>query len=520
MLARAARETPYDGMSMIPEARATTPVDAADNPFGLVQEAAYRRLSGDFYTLLQPETVPNDPVLVHASAPAAHVIELDPALFQHPDFAATFSGQMPMAGFEPLAMVYSGHQFGQWAGQLGDGRALTIGQVRNHDGALWDIQLKGAGRTPYSRFGDGRAVLRSSIREYLCSEAMAALGVPTTRALAVVATRARVLRETVEPGAVVTRLLRSNIRFGHFEHFHHGGKPDKVRELSDFVIATYHPALAGESDRYARWFDDIVTRTANLMAHWQSLGFCHGVMNTDNMSILGDTIDYGPFGFLDAFDPAFICNHSDHTGRYAFDRQPGIALWNLQALAFALQTLVPWDAAKASLEQFVPRFVAHYSRLMSGKIGIGEIDGLRNVDLVTDLLGIMKRSAADYTRCFRLLSATDDNAGRAAWTALFSDGARADAFAWLDRWHGHLAAENADFGTIRAAMDRTNPAFVLRNWVAETAIRAVEDHGDVATLDRIFRLVTRPFDAHGEADERFAMPPAGDLHDLAVSCSS
>jgi serine/tyrosine/threonine adenylyltransferase len=387
-------------------------------------------------------------------------------------------------------------------------------------GALWDIQLKGAGRTPYSRFGDGRAVLRSSIREYLCSEAMASLGVPTTRALALVGTRARVLREAVEPGAVVTRLLRSNIRFGHFEHFHHGGKPDKVRELAEFVIGLHHPDLADAPDRHALWFDEIVTRTAHLMAHWQALGFCHGVMNTDNMSILGDTLDYGPFGFLDAFDPGFICNHSDHGGRYAYDRQPAIGLWNLKALAVCARS----RAAVARGQPEPRRLCAPLHGPLwcpdAGQARPFDAGSEADDDLATDLLSLMQKGAADFTLGFRLLSSTEDNPGRAAWTALFADDARSDAFRWLDRWQAHRAARGVDAAAAKAAMDAVNPKFVLRNWVAETAIRAVEDRGDVATLDRIFRLVTEPFTEHAEADQRFALPPDEAMRGLEVSCSS
>ncbi len=502
-------------------------LDAPDipHPFNLRQDMRYHRLGEAFYTLVQPDMAQARPVLVHASKDAAALIGLDAAALAHPDFAAIFCGALPLPGYVPLAMVYSGHQFGQWAGQLGDGRALTIGQVGNDAGEIWDIQLKGAGRTPYSRFGDGRAVLRSSIREYLCSEAIAALGVPTTRALSVVATRAHVLRETVEPGAVVARLLRSNIRFGHFEHFHHGGQPARVRELADFVIANHHPELAGLPDRHALWFDEVVTRTAQMVAHWQAIGFAHGVMNTDNMSILGDTLDYGPFGFLDSFDPGFICNHSDHMGRYAFGKQPGIAFWNLQALAVALQSVVGWDAINASLKDFIRRFVARYSVMMRAKIGLsagsGDIAGHDpDSDLVTDLLGLMKRSGADYTLTFRLLSVTDDNPGRAAWTALFDDEVRPAAFAWLDRWQASVTAVQPDVHLVRAAMNATNPKFVLRNWVAESAIRAVEDRGDLAALDHIFRLVTNPFSEHGADDAMLAAPPQGEMRALEVSCSS
>ncbi len=487
----------------------------ASHPFALPMRAVYAALGDGFYTKLPPERVTDDPVLIHASADAARLIGLSPTLFRHPSFPAIFSGAEPLPGFEPLAMVYSGHQFGQWAGQLGDGRALTIGQVEGPAGVI-DIQLKGAGRTPYSRFGDGRAVLRSSIREYLCSEAMAALGVPTTRALCVIGTRRPVRRETIEPGAVVTRLMRSNIRFGHFEHFHHRGDMSRVRRLADFVIETCHPQLVGQPNRHALWFRMVVERTADLMARWQAIGFCHGVMNTDNMSILGDTIDYGPFGFLDAFDPQHICNHSDQWGRYAYDQQPAIGLWNLQALATALQSLMPWEELEASLKTYVRRFSQSYGRLMRAKLGLADDFEAGDEDLAGDLLALMKRSGADYTLSFRLLSSSFDNPGRARWTALFDEATRAQAFAWLDRWQARVGDDPERL----RALDRVNPKFVLRNWVAETAIRAVEDHGDVATLDRIFRLVTQPFDAHGEADEPFALGPPDSMRHLEVSCSS
>jgi hypothetical protein len=497
---------------------AAAPRDAAPS-FGLAFAPRYAALGSDFWTAQEAERVTDDPVLLHASPAAARLIGLSEAAFGDPAFARIFSGADPMQGFQPLAMVYSGHQFGQWAGQLGDGRALTIGQVVGAGGAPWDIQLKGAGRTPYSRFGDGRAVVRSSIREYLCSEHLAALGVPTTRALAVIATRRPVRREAIEPGAVAVRLMGSNIRFGHFEHFHHNRMPDHVRRLADFVIATHHPALAGRDDRHDAWFDLVVTGAAELMAHWQAVGFAHGVMNTDNMSILNETLDFGPFGFMDGFDPGFICNHSDDFGRYAFDRQPGIALWNLQALAVALQSLIASDAINASLQRFVPVFVARYAALMRAKLGLGDQrDG--DEELVTDLLALMKRARADYPQSFRLLSGAGDNPGRARWTALFDEATRADAFVWLDRWSARVGAGADGFAATARAMDAVNPKFVLRNWVAETAIRAVEDHGDLATLDRIFRLVTTPFDEHGAADEMFARGPVGDMAHLEVSCSS
>ena len=257
---------------------------------------------------------------------------------------------------DPLASVYSGHQFGVWAGQLGDGRALWLGEVDTAAGPL-EIQLKGAGLTPYSRMGDGRAVLRSSIREFLCSEAMHALGMPTTRALCVTGSALPVRREEIETAAVLTRVAPSFIRFGHFEHFASQERDAELRRLADFVIEHHYPACREAANPYAALLAAVAARTATLMAQWQAVGFCHGVMNTDNMSILGLTIDYGPFGFLDAFDPGHICNHSDHEGRYAWARQPNVALWNLHALAQALLPLIgDTDAALAALEAYQGRF--------------------------------------------------------------------------------------------------------------------------------------------------------------------
>ena len=362
--------------------------------FGLKLENHYTRLPGEFYTLMPAEKVGVQPRLLHANPKAAALIGMDPGAFGGPAFTQVFSGHAPLEGFSPLAMVYSGHQFGVWAGQLGDGRALLIGQARAPDGALWDIQLKGAGETPYSRHADGRAVMRSSIREYLCSEAMAALGIPTTRALALVATNEQVYREIPEPGAVLTRLAPSHVRFGHFEHFFHTGRPEQVRLLADHVIEEYFPDMVGD---HARWFGEVVNRTAILMAHWQSVGFAHGVMNTDNMSILGLTLDYGPFGFMEAYEPGFICNHTDAQGRYAFDMQPSIAHWNLRALAFALSGLIAKEALIGALDTYEGLYRRRYRALMRAKLGL--VQDLPGDDLlIGNLLTLMAKARADFDK--------------------------------------------------------------------------------------------------------------------------
>jgi serine/tyrosine/threonine adenylyltransferase len=473
--------------------------------FGLKPENHFAQLPRDFYTAMAAEKVGQRPRLVHANPQAAALIDLDPQAFSDPEFVEIFSGHRPIADAASLAMVYSGHQFGVWAGQLGDGRALLIAQLRNRRGELWDVQLKGAGRTPYSRFGDGRAVMRSTIREYLCSEAMAALGIPTTRALAIVATGETVQRETPEPGAILTRLARSHIRFGHFEHFHHSGRHEQVKRLADHVIGEYFPQVR---DDYAGWFGEVVQRTAELMADWQAVGFAHGVMNTDNMSVLGLTLDYGPFGFMEAYDPGFICNHTDETGRYSFDNQPSIGLWNLHALAVALSSLIPSEVLTEKLGQYEKYFVEHYRARMRAKFGLlGVEEG--DDRLMGSLLALMAAARADYTLTFRGLSRLDES-----WLGLFG-AARGEAETWAAGYRARLAGE----GDRTAAMNAVNPKYVLRNWVAETAIRAVEDRGDIATLDRIFTMLQNPFDEQPQNDE-FAAPPPPSLCGLEVSCSS
>jgi uncharacterized protein YdiU (UPF0061 family) len=467
-------------------------------------ENHFASLGEGFFTHLPAEKVGTRPQLLHANPGAAALLDLDPAVFADPRFVEAMAGHRPLEGFEPLAMVYSGHQFGVWAGQLGDGRALLIGQLRNHAGELWDIQLKGAGRTPYSRFADGRAVMRSTIREYLCSEAIAALGIPTSRALSIVATGEMVRREEIEPGAVLTRLARSHVRFGNFEHFFHRGQKDKVRSLADHVMAEYFPHIAAGD--YAAWFGEVVQRTARMIAGWQAVGFAHGVMNTDNMSILGLTLDYGPYGFMDAYDPQFICNHTDEQGRYSFINQPAIAHWNLRALALTLSDLIPRDALLQALTAYEDQFGDAYRILMRAKLGLTrEEEG--DDRLIGELLALMAKARADYTQSFRALSGEDRD-----WLLLFGKHS-ADAEVWLSRYRARTEGEDV------SGLTRINPKFVLRNWVAETAIRAVEDHDDTGPLDRIFQLLRSPFEEH-DGDGAYAAPPPPELCGLSVSCSS
>ena len=433
------------------------------------------------------------------------------------------TGRATWPGLQPMATVYSGHQFGVWAGQLGDGRALLLGEWQPRaDGPSFEIQLKGAGRTPYSRMGDGRAVLRSSIREFLCSEAMHGLGVPTTRALAVAGSSLPVRRETLETGAVVTRVAPSFLRFGHYEHFAHSGQHEALRRLVDFTIATYFPAQADGADGLDpmhAWLAEVVRRTAATVAHWQAVGFAHGVMNTDNMSILGLTIDYGPFGFLDGYDPGHICNHSDTGGRYAFARQPNVAWWNLHALAYALRPLCadPDASLPPVLDTFGDHFVEAWSARLRAKLGLETAqDG--DKALLDDLLGLMAGERVDMTIVFRALAAFDRGAGAtpAAFRDHFIDRAAADA--WGERYLRRLEQETRSDADRRAAMDRANPKYVLRNHLAQAAIEQAEagDFGEVRTLHALLR---HPYDEQPGRERYAALPPDWARH-IAVSCSS
>src|SRR6185312_8899305 len=316
----------------------------------------YARLPPAFYAKLNPTPFTSKPYLVSFNPAAADLIDLEPSEAKRPEFAALFGGGMLAPGMDPLAMLYSGHQFGVYVPQLGDGRAILLGEATNARGERWDLHLKGAGRTPFSRDGDGRAVLRSTIREYLCSEAMHALGIPTTRALCIVGSDDKVYREQVETGATLVRMAPSHVRFGTFEVFYYRKQHEQLKTLADYIIDQHFLPLRDAGDKYARFFVEVLERTAKLIAQWQAVGWAHGVMNTDNMSILGLTMDYGQYGFMDDYDAGCICNHSDHNGRYAFNQQPYIGLWNLSCLAQALLPLAEKDALKAGLEIYQPLF--------------------------------------------------------------------------------------------------------------------------------------------------------------------
>ncbi len=419
-----------------------------------------------------------------------------------------------------LASAYSGHQFGAWAGQLGDGRALLLGEMDTPAGPV-ELQLKGSGLTPYSRMGDGRAVLRSSIREYLCSEAMHGLGIPTTRALAIVGSPLPVRREGVETAAVVTRVAPSFLRFGHFEHFAHTAQDESaLRRLADATLARYYPQLQGQPKPYSALLQVVAERTAALVAQWQAVGFCHGVMNTDNMSMLGLTLDYGPFGFLDAFDPGHVCNHTDQQGRYAYARQPNVAFWNLHALAQGLLPLLDdGDEALAALEPYKTVYADSLLQAMRGKLGLRDP---RDEDraLVDDLLRLMAQDHADFSITFRRLSGFATQAGNpqanGALRDLFIDRAAFDA--WAQRYRQRLLAEGSLDAERASRMNRVNPKYVLRNHLAETAIQRARE-GDFTEVQRLLKVLQQPFDEHPEHEADAGFPPEWAAQ-LEVSCSS
>jgi serine/tyrosine/threonine adenylyltransferase len=471
-------------------------------------------LGDAFGVRLKPTPLPS-PYWVGRSQQVAAALALPAHWLESADLLQTLSGNMALTDSQPLASVYSGHQFGVWAGQLGDGRAILLGETAGQE-----VQLKGAGLTPFSRMGDGRAVLRSSIREFLCSEAMHGLGIPTSRALCVTGSDAPVRRETIETAAVVTRVAPSFIRFGHFEHFSHTDQHVELRTLADYVIDRYYPQCRTDArfggNPYATFLQAVTERTAHMVAQWQAVGFCHGVMNTDNMSILGLTIDYGPFQFLDGYDPDHVCNHSDTQGRYAFHKQPNVTYWNLFCLGQALLPLIgEQDQAIAALETFKTIYPQVFANRMAAKLGCAQATP-QTQRLVEEVLTLLAGEKVDYTIFWRRLShwAQSCSAADHSVRDLFLDPAG------IDRWLLFFSELLTQYEKGQAAtlMLKTNPKYVLRNHTGELAISAAKkkDFTQVATL---LKVLEHPFDEHPEHAGFADFPPewAGRI---TISCSS
>lgn len=475
----------------------------------------FAELGPSYYTELPPSPLPA-PYLVGLNWRLAAQLGLPADMLESEEGVRALTGSQPIAGTRPLASVYSGHQFGVWAGQLGDGRALLLGEIDSAAGPQ-ELQFKGSGRTPYSRMGDGRAVLRSSIREFLCSEAMHGLGIPTTRALSVTGSDAPVRRETVETAAVVVRVSPSFVRFGHFEHFASRGQDEELRRLADYVVDRHYPECRSTGrfggNAYAALLEAVSERTATLLAQWQAVGFCHGVMNTDNMSMLGLSIDYGPFQFLDAFDPNHICNHSDETGRYAYNRQPNVAYWNLFGLGQALLPLIgDEETTLAALESYKTVFPRELEARLRAKLGLADArEGDRT--LIEGILQQLAKDRVDYTIFWRRLSQHVAGGAVEPVRDLFLDRAAFDA--WLLDYSTRLTGDRQAAGL---AMLRANPKYVLRNHLAELAIRRArqKDFGGVAEL---LAVLQSPFDEHPAHEALAGFPPDWASH-IEISCSS
>ena len=466
----------------------------------------YARLSDVFAVKMLPKPLPN-PRMISVNQLAADLIGLNPDEMFSDAALQFFSGAQMIDGADPLAMVYSGHQFGGYSPRLGDGRGLLLGQVRGKHDKLWDLHLKGAGPTPFCRGADGRAVLRSSIREYLASEALHHLGIPTTRALCLIGSDEPVMREKLETAAGLIRLSESHVRFGTFEYFSYTDQHNELKQLADYVLNIHYPELAGDPSPYDRMLMEIAGRTAEMIAQWQAFGFAHGVMNTDNMSILGQTFDYGPYGFMESFDPGYICNHSDPGGRYAFNQQPNIGLWNCLALAHALKPLTLPATMEHMRSYYQARFFERYHNLMNGKLGLGEVkEG--DSDLVDRLLSLMEDHRLDYTTFFRGLS---DPASRAAQnTTAFTD--------WYSAYDTRLAQEETTSEERQHSMQARNPKYILRNYLVQTAIEQAEQ-GDFTEVDSLLILLQNPFADQPDCEVYAAETPDWGRH-LEVSCSS
>jgi uncharacterized protein YdiU (UPF0061 family) len=477
---------------------------------------SYARLPSLFYERVDPSPV-SAPQLVKLNRDLAVQLGLDPDELATPAGVEILSGKRIPEGAEPIATAYAGHQFGQFVPQLGDGRAILLGELVDRNGVRRDVQLKGSGRTPFSRGGDGRAALGPVLREYIVSEAMQALGIPTTRALAAVMTGDEVIRETYLPGAVLTRVASSHIRIGTFQFFAARGDVDAVRALADHAVARHYPEAAGAARPYLALLEGVIARQADLVAQWLLVGFIHGVMNTDNMSIAGETIDYGPCAFMDVYDPATVFSSIDQFGRYAYANQPAIAQWNLTRLAECLLPLLAEDQdaaveqAQEALSAFATRFEDQYNGGLRRKLGIASGRD-RDVALAQDLLERMTAGKADFTLTFRrLCDAALGPEGDAAVRSLFEDPASYDE--WAGRWRSRLEEEPQEGAMRRASMQRVNPAFIPRNHCVEAVIQAAVEKQDFAPFEELLTVLSRPY----EDQPRFASyaeppPPDGRVY--------
>jgi len=448
------------------------------------------------------------PFLIHANAEVAKMLNLDEASLESDAFVQFMNGNLQLEGSESFSMCYAGHQFGFYVPRLGDGRAINIGTINN-----LHLQLKGAGKTLYSRSGDGRAVLRSSIREYLMSEAMHGLGIETTRALGIIGSEQEVIREQWEKASIVLRLSPSWIRFGTFEYFSHTKNLKELEALADYAIAESYPHLLDENDRYLYFFMEIMGKTARLMAEWQAVGFNHGVMNTDNMSIAGLTIDYGPYAFLDDYNTNYICNHTDKNGRYSFGNQPRIGEWNLRALMVALAPLISTEKMESVIKHYGRLYSRHFLYLMGEKLGLDEVED-SDFEHFKEMFGMLQKLRVDYTLFFRTLS--HYNSDR---TALLKLGLYHQPMNdWLDNYDQHLNRNRSTTQERQERMLKTNPKYVLKNYMLQEAI-TIAEQGDYSLVESLFNIAQDPYAEHKEF-EHWAGATPDIFKNKKLSCSS
>lgn len=499
---------------------AETPISS---PPDLKFDNSYARLPDRFYERVKPTTVP-EPTLLKLNVSLAEQLGLSPETLQSPAGLAILAGNEIPNDAEPIAAAYAGHQFGNFVPKLGDGRAILLGEINNTSGERRDIQLKGSGPTPFSRRGDGRAALGPVLREYLISEAMAALGIPTTRALAAVATGESVFREIELPGAILTRIAASHIRVGTFQYFASRQDKDGLKALADHVIARHYPGALESKNPYASMLECVIERQAELLSRWLLVGFIHGVMNTDNMSIAGETIDYGPCAFMDTYHPLTVYSSIDTGGRYAFANQPAIAAWNLARLAEAILPLLGDNedtavkAAQSAVSTFRPKFEAHYTKGLARKIGL-EDERAGDLDLIQDLLDRMAEGEADFTLTFRALSTACDPATSANPKVgrLFKDAGIIEA--WLPRWHKRLQDETRSLADRQLDMKSVNPAVIPRNHLVEEVLNAAIFQHDLEPFHNLHEVLKDPFSDQPE-DSRFVQPPKPDEIVQATFCGT
>lgn len=487
-----------------------------DNSFYQLPQSLYSKT---------PITPLANPELIHCNTAVADLLNINVDSIDAQELAAIFSGNIPLVGAEPLAMKYTGHQFGHYNPELGDGRGLLLGEILNDQQQRWDLHVKGAGTTPYSRFGDGRAVLRSSIREYLVSEAMSGLGVPTTRALCLVGSSEYAMREGMEPCASIVRVTQCHIRFGHFEYLYHTGQHDELKQLADYCIKRYFANAASSVMDYGLMFEQIIDKSAYMVAQWQAIGFVHAVMNTDNMSLIGETFDYGPYVFMDRYQKDYVGNHSDHQKRYSYERQPDVMQWNLSCLAQALIPLIDKEELIDLLNRFQQRYQWHYLSAMRTKMGWFSVQK-GDEDLILQFNALMENQHIDMVRFLRSLSRFNSDQSSFNLTTITADLAplldlsidRQQTLNWLMAYSLRCVEDDSSLSERQQRMLKHNPKYILRSYMAEEVIKA-SHHGDHQLLRQMMTLLRDPYDEH-ELFDRYAQEPPGWADSIGLSCSS